>query len=120
MARSYESKGDISIHAPRGGSDFNAGKLVPIYVDISIHAPRGGSDLPATCKRQREGISIHAPRGGSDPPSGNGTVVGWEFQSTLPAGGATFSNTACNKRHADISIHAPRGGSDPDFHILPP
>ena len=57
---------EISIHAPRGGSD------IPIYspgffIAISIHAPRVGSDhgyvLGLACVRT---ISIHAPRGGSD------------------------------------------------------
>ena len=60
------NRNQISIHAPRGGSDYpgrypflsleqfqstlpvggatNAGDLIPIYCDISIHAPRGGSD----------------------------------------------------------------------------
>ena len=35
---------DISIHAPRGGSDFETVKKDLQTVYISIHAPRGGSD----------------------------------------------------------------------------
>ena len=35
-------------------------------IDISIHAPRGGSDDLGLCFGQHRGISIHAPRGGSD------------------------------------------------------
>ena len=34
-----------------------------------------------------------------------------EFQSTLPARGATFT-LAVNRRTSSISIHAPRTGSD--------
>ena len=34
---------DISIHAPRGGSDFK-NIFTRFYMIISIHAPRGGSD----------------------------------------------------------------------------
>ena len=30
---------------PARGATLNEGELVPIYVDISIHAPREGSDL---------------------------------------------------------------------------
>ena len=72
---------------PRGGSDPDNGEQVRLQ-DISIHAPRGGSDqvmqpytraeefqstLPvggATINNSLsimgEEISIHAPRGGSD------------------------------------------------------
>ena len=35
---------DISIHAPRGGSDSGFFDTLK-FTDISIHAPRGGSDL---------------------------------------------------------------------------
>ena len=61
------SKGDISIHAPRTGSDFagtNTGKCSL----ISIHAPRTGSDYSTHYKYQRSK----------------------RFQSTLPARGATW------------------------------
>ena len=81
---------DISIHAPREGSD----RPMPIYsvpgLEISIHAPREGSDLLNLARRMfardfyprsprgerrtvqrmdpgRQRISIHAPREGSDP-----------------------------------------------------
>ncbi len=57
---------------------------------VSIHAPRGRSDW-----RCRIGIdpmstvSIHAPRGRSDFPGGRSPVFHSRFQSTLPVGGAT-------------------------------
>ena len=56
-------------------------------------------------------ISIHAPRTGSDTCSISGSKSGGEFQSTLPARGATFRARACSACRA-ISIHAPRTGSD--------
>ena len=56
----------ISIHAPRGGSDFLVGIYLPACRYISIHAPRGGSDLTAYYFSGHRLISIHAPRGGSD------------------------------------------------------
>ena len=78
---------------------------------ISIHAPRGGSD-------QRILFPIFAvsnfnPRSpwGERPPSRPCLMVGSEFQSTLPVGGATCPDQNRSKQHA-ISIHAPRGGSD--------
>ena len=81
-------RSDISIHAPRTGSDDDrllvhqaAGDFNPRSPHgerritssrsdgasaISIHAPRTGSDRWKTAKTQRRAISIHAPRTGSD------------------------------------------------------
>ena len=79
----------ISIHAPRTGSDRDeAAEFVRRL--ISIHAPRTGSDKKKGFKRCRLDISIHAPRTGSDP---------WQRAKNPPKG---------------ISIHAPRTGSDKD------
>ena len=57
----------ISIHAPRGGSDFGNVALRICPREISIHAPRGGSDRSFFRQAHNlQHISIHAPRGGSD------------------------------------------------------
>ena len=58
-----------------------------------------------------ESISIHASRGGSDRPEHYATWAGFIFQSTLPAGEATFW-TGVAPACRIISIHASRGGSD--------
>ena len=101
----------ISIHAPRTGSDC-ARRRSSGEQDISIHAPRTGSD--ANRKEKRPGdwhfnprsphgerqvkyvpipldmaISIHAPRTGSDFLSSGRKSRRRIFQSTLPARGAT-------------------------------
>ena len=81
---------------------------------ISIHAPRGGSDGDDWQVMRRKRISIHAPRGGSDIDSLSIEVSTSAFQSTLPVGGATLDWTAIQEKMAYISIHAPRGGSDFD------
>ena len=96
---------------PVGGATMAiaaAGKLA----DISIHAPRGGSDCDLA------EIVIPGIRFQSTLPVGGATASGCGyrmirrlFQSTLPVGGAT------RLRHIRavgfiISIHAPRGGSD--------
>ena len=80
----------ISIHAPRAGSDVDA-RLVLAIRGISIHAPRAGSDRARAAGMHGVArvISIHAPRAGSDAG-----------QSDITFG--------CYK----ISIHAPRAGSD--------
>ena len=149
-------RGEISIHAPREGSDLHSRRQSAPW-GISIHAPREGSDASparAIClkryfnprsprgERHANGdlssglsnISIHAPREGSDeliekitteeqnfnPRSPRGerrtknrsNSYFCEFQSTLPARGATIAR--CDGRPIvwAISIHAPREGSD--------
>ena len=57
---------NISIHAPRTGSDVRHVGGGTIYAAISIHAPRTGSDQRPKKKDQKNLISIHAPRTGRD------------------------------------------------------
>ena len=85
---------EISIHAPRVGSDdYNKGMMFPPK-SISIHAPRVGSD-----KEYAEEdvialmISIHAPRVGSDASISGSSGTFYIFQSTLPVWGATNSGS---------------------------
>ena len=144
----------ISIHAPRTGSDAERFEI-KADAEISIHAPRTGSDEPPDEGAFLRSISIHAPRTGSDcasartryrasyfnPRSPHGERLHnasqrgnlLEFQSTLPARGATVFFPTCGKlrrfqstlpargatvccryvrRLQWISIHAPRTGSD--------
>ena len=101
----------ISIHAPRMGSDrlvmrrrcsrmhFNPrspdGERLcvlprPLPCEyISIHAPRMGSDDSLPRIHRRKPISIHAPRMGSDKTTKRIAELEKEFQSTLPGWGAT-------------------------------
>ena len=59
---------DISIHAPREGSDALSVGLFSTCI-ISIHAPREGSDHGDAAAFRDVNISIHAPREGSDLPA---------------------------------------------------
>ena len=57
---------DISIHAPRGGSDLF---VIPMYLfpfGFQSTLPVGGATLRALSVDISGEISIHAPRGGSD------------------------------------------------------
>ena len=122
----------ISIHAPRRGSDgwveqkrkywenFNPRSPQGERQDnhafwylcrISIHAPRRGSDVLNKLIKPPTRISIHAPRRGSDERPKVIFIRSGQFQSTLPAGGATSAVTA-DDTVSVISIHAPRRGSD--------
>ena len=79
----------ISIHAPREGSDRIAFQGLCQNL-ISIHAPREGSDLPdERFQAYRDQISIHAPREGSDSSHFSAFLGSCSFLSTLPARGAT-------------------------------
>ena len=123
----------ISIHAPRGGSDpkddFEDGDYIrfqstlPVggatrrelhigeIAQISIHAPRGGSDFPPMHKRFTcIYFNPRSPWGERRKPLTSPQRKGL-FQSTLPVGGATRHRCWCHE-HPNISIHAPRGGSD--------
>ena len=128
---------NISIHAPRGGSDLSASwywyaqsyfnprspwgeRHCMLHITqpsdpFQSTLPVGGSDLERLARGgSRYGISIHAPRGGSDLKTRIRITHAEQFQSTLPVGGATGSELVNTLLHA-ISIHAPRGGSDPVF-----
>ena len=78
---------------------------------ISIHAPRTGSDVFAPCSKK--------PRSHFNPRSPHGERLHTlktkydeaQFQSTLPARGATDSGAEIPAYYW-ISIHAPRTGSD--------
>ena len=90
-----------------GTLETYGGKLV-----ISIHAPRMGSDFDM----QREnptGYATFNPRfpHGERPTLLRVSVVVIQFQSTLPAWGATES-IKIQLANDQISIHAPRMGSD--------
>ena len=58
-------------------------------MNISIHAPRVGSDQLAIITIKLLFISIHAPRVGSDQGCFLGGLDAGAFQSTLPVWGAT-------------------------------
>ena len=102
---------DISIHAPREGSDglfavaFQATK-------ISIHAPREGSDIAQqNLVVNKILISIHAPREGSDSCSAFTTPTPPDFYPRSPRGERREYGRS-KAAQLQISIHAPREGSD--------
>ena len=89
----------ISIHAPRTGSDRDWKRGAENPERISIHAPRTGSDdISAIAKDKYNQFQSTLPaRGATDAGTKRGTSG--QFQSTLPARGATHE-----MRHTYISI----------------
>ena len=134
----FQSLPDISIHAPRTGSDpmrisvnhpgngfqstlpARGATLFPLVSpnmkSISIHAPRTGSDI---LHARREGsvfyISIHAPRTGSDVAYLDARQQPTQFQSTLPARGATRTRPqSCRPRPFQSTLPARGATGDLD------
>ena len=114
-----QRNGDISIHAPRAGSDQRAENVDHVRV-ISIHAPRAGSD--------RVIIPVDGPGGDFNPrsPCGERPGVYWvihgniPFQSTLPVRGATTYQPALILRTTFQSTLPVRGatlGNDLDYSL---
>ena len=78
---------------------------------ISIHAPRTGSDRAFLRKSAEIGISIHAPRTGSDVCWITFSTRNCQFQSTLPARGATAAGGFLHYMHNHFnprSLHGER------------
>ena len=93
---------DISIHAPRTGSDENKRKRRT--------AGKFQSTLPARLNGGKQaGISIHAPRTGSDVVVKVPICRAAEFQSTLPARGATSARAQLPLRPAHFNPRSPHG-----------
>ena len=102
---------DISIHAPRTGSDaqFAHGQTVKLH--FNPRSPHGERLVADSDTKALVHISIHAPRTGSDgyclaPDSINAQ----HFNPRSPHGERLAAPAACNP--IGISIHAPRTGSD--------
>ena len=84
---------------------------MPPYLNISIHAPRMGSDPPHFPSRyMRLHFNPRSPHG-ERLAAQQAKNLQMQFQSTLPAWGATNAFSALSSK-IRISIHAPRMGSD--------
>ena len=103
----------ISIHAPREGSDYTECGVRCTAVGFQSTLPaRGATWSPLSPLVTVNLISIHAPREGSDSQCRCNLILHRrQFQSTLPARGATLLHCGVG-RLSYISIHAPREGSD--------
>ena len=133
----------ISIHAPRAGSDRDAGRYSgQRYTFQSTLPARGATPSPARAPARRidfnprsprgerhhltlgnalaRYISIHAPRAGSDLslPARTPYPLCY-FNPRSPCGERQRAIAYCDARYVDISIHAPRAGSDRLIDVTP-
>ena len=104
-------KSQISIHAPRAGSDVAC--LGSVLADLDFNPRSPGGERP-TQRANADGKYHFNPRspGGERQLSRESTNVFALFQSTLPGRGATRKLRLAYVVTARISIHAPRAGSD--------
>ena len=101
----------ISIHAPRVGSDRPQPWPTFGVTIFQSTLPVWGATPADVINTVRYAISIHAPRVGSDGLSSRREFQVLLFQSTLPVWGATIRSRKVLFT-VKISIHAPRVGSD--------
>ena len=96
---------------PARGATISA--LTPhLRAEISIHAPREGSDtVRGTQPLERSHFNPRSPRGERHAVDKNGTEHYMDFNPRSPRG-ERHSGTGTDIKNAEISIHAPREGSD--------
>ena len=104
-----------SPHGERRARDF--GHLD--FDAISIHAPRTGSDLHQGFGDTAQHISIHAPRTGSDIGAHGRGFHAVQFQSTLPARGATAGSSSFRRASLNFNPRSPHGERRARFACRP-
>ena len=99
---------NISIHAPRTGSDKAGSKFFSRKHYFNPRSPHGERQDVDFMVMLHWYISIHAPRTGSDDPTFYRYKLEEPFQSTLPARGAT-AVTATSYRIPYFNPRSPHG-----------
>ena len=101
---------EISIHAPRAGSDRHRLELLRPHDDFNPRSPHGERLYTPHGINDCEHFNPRSPHG-ERPLLDDKELDLVLFQSTLPARGAT-ATPHIRFRRRNISIHAPRTGSD--------
>ena len=114
----YQTKQQISIHAPRAGCDIFGRLCMPRHVHFNPRTPcgvrlgSGGGGVRSTPFQ-----STHPVRGATRVVRDR-IKIGIVFQSTHPVRGATRSHFQQATKQRHISIHAPRAGCDTKGSVL--
>ena len=111
---------DISIHAPRMGSDSRKVSVsIILQTNFNPRSPDGERPCSPRPTARARHFNPRSPDGERhDRNDGHGHHHG-EFQSTLPEWGATVHLGHAVGQGIGISIHAPRMGSDLDMNNGP-
>ncbi len=105
-----QTSATISIHAPREGSDRTLPLRLTPLSHFNPRSPRGERPASLSVTPESTDFNPRSPRGERLGLYGCFAAYN-EFQSTLPARGATRANEVDDVAGV-ISIHAPREGSD--------
>ena len=100
---------DISIHAPRAGSDRASRRLYRVRFHFNPRSPCGERLLFFCPLFDLIIISIHAPRAGSDDDCRIVQTTYKEFQSTLPVRGATPQQSKKALKDCNFNPRSPCG-----------
>ena len=94
---------EISIHASRGGSDFQRSLQLPVHILFQSTLPAG--EATTGCRKKSPAMTNFNPRfpRGKRPPKDLERILSTGFQSTLPAGEATV-RSSCPLMTARSSI----------------
>ena len=103
---------DISIHAPRTGSDRTPCSSPATRPYFNPRSPHGERPCPFRACARLDLFQSTLPARGATCRAKFASQSRSRFQSTLPARGATTRGCRKPVRRVDISIHAPRTGSD--------
>ena len=97
-------------------STLPAGGATDVYLlhdalarDFNPRSPQGERLSRPKLTSNHRGISIHAPRRGSDLNAGMALAYLSQFQSTLPAGGATLRWSGRSLPISDFNPRSPQG-----------
>ena len=102
---------DVSIRAPRAGSDARVNTVTQIMEQFQSALPaRGATGAPCQVQGVPGGFNPRSPRG-ERQQAASANCNAMKFQSALPARGATFGRRRRSGVEA-VSIRAPRAGSD--------
>ena len=101
-------RGEISIHAPRVGSDVPAATFPAAPSNFNPRSPRGERHRARRSMGYIEDFNPRSPRGERRHSRGQ-CISARGFQSTLPAWGATTDSFLCPWSLSDFNPRSPRG-----------
>ena len=99
---------DISIHAPREGSDSICSSLMPIPLNFNPRSPRGERRQKRKKEWRKRIFQSTLPARGATAFT-NVFLISEIFQSTLPARGATGGNDRLGQIRTYFNPRSPRG-----------
>ena len=108
---------DISIHAPRGGSDTIRTCIRCFWLIFLSTLPARGATIRARPIMNFLKISIHAPREGSDRPNRTQPTKTRNFYPRSPRGERLSADSGVGNKGVFLSTLPARGATCADVHV---